>query len=215
LGYTVGTLEHYYRISDREEYRVACIKDKRIFPVTLNCDYSLTRFNKLEELSVRFDFMKYKDHMPFKEPWYIEKRYFNHPMYTYDVFGIENKNHEIKTLLIAREQNCNGVKILRFVDCIGESNYIKYISVDIQRLIDERGYEYVDFYQHGIEKEIMEQAGFSLKSDTGNIIPNYFEPFVLENIEINYFTTDNEGFAVFKGDADQDRPSLIKGSKPV
>jgi hypothetical protein len=42
-----------------------------------------------------------------------------------------------------------------------------------------------------------------------NIIPNYFEPFVAENIDIYFFSNTNEKVYIFKGDGDQDRPNFI------
>ena len=41
------------------------------------------------------------------------------------------------------------------------------------------------------------------------IIPNYYEPFEQKNIDINFSTNIHEGFRMFKGDGDQDRPNSI------
>ena len=48
---------------------------------------------------------------------------------------------------------------------------------------------------------------FNIKDDI--IIPNYFEPFVRENIEINCAFRSQLDYIIFKADADQDRPSII------
>lgn len=213
LGYHTGSLSHYYRIADLAEYKVAAIGEKNIPPAGPDNGYELVPFASLEELARSFDFDKMGDAKPFKEPWYIEKRYFKHPVYTYKAYGIKSPADGIKALLLAREIECCGAKVLRIVDLIGQSEPLTHVSAGIQRLMDENGYEYVDFYQYGIPHEVMEKAGFSLQSDNTNIIPNYFEPFVRENIGIDYFTTDNENFRVFKGDGDQDRPSFAARSQ--
>ena len=71
-------------------------------------------------------------------------------------------------------------------------------------------YEYVDFYCHGIPIETMKKLGFKLKDEyDSNIIPNYFEPFIQENIPIYFFTTSNENSYIFKADGDQDRPRVF------
>ena len=208
LGYSTGKLDHYYRIADKEEYRIAIIEDKKIIQANSKLNFSLKTYNNFKNLDQEFNFTRFKDNKPYKEAWYIEKRYFNHPIYQYKTFGIVNEKSEINTLLVTREQECNNSKILRIVDIIGEKDNLGYISWDIQKLIDENDYEYVDIYEHGLSKDIMEAAGFTLKSETNNIIPNYFEPFVQKNIDIYYFTTDDENFYLFKGDGDQDRPNF-------
>lgn len=208
LGYHTGSLAHYYRIADRDEYKVAQIGEKTILPVRPDGGYELIPFGTFEELAASFDFEKTADAKPYKEPWYIEKRYFKHPIYTYKAFGIKTPADAVETVLFGRVIELNGAKVLRIVDLIGEAGPLAHVSAGIQRLLNEQAYEYVDFYQYGIPHEIMEAAGFTLKKDDTNIIPNYFEPFVRENIGIDYFTTDNEGFRIFKGDGDQDRPSL-------
>ena len=53
----------------------------------------------------------------------------------------------------------------------------------------------------------------SFKNET--IIPNYFEPFVKKNINLGWAIKTNKVkiTPMFKGDCDQDRPSLLRGKK--
>ena len=109
-----------------------------------------------------------------------------------------------------REVNYNNSKALRIVDFIGIDDDLAGIGNELRRLIKEKNYEYIDFYEYGIPDNIMISAGFTLKkSDDFNIIPNYFEPFVLRNIQLNYSTTDESNLYVFKADSDQDRPNSV------
>jgi hypothetical protein len=215
LGYHTGSLAQYYRITDRKEYKIAVITEKNILPVRPEDGYELVCFGSFGEIAQSFDFAATENAKPYKEPWYIEKRYFKHPVYTYKAYGIKNPAGNIQTLLFAREIEINGAKALRIVDLIGKSEPLAHVSAGVQRLLDENGYEYADFYQYGLPHDVMERAGFTLREGDTNIIPNYFEPFVQENIGIDYFTTDNEEFRIFKADGDQDRPSLLGRSKPV
>lgn len=64
----------------------------------------------------------------------------------------------------------------------------------------------MDLYSYGVAEETMAQAGFRLRKDDKNIIPNYFEPFVQENVEI-YVQVPDEPIAIFRGDGDMDRPN--------
>ena len=72
----------------------------------------------------------------------------------------------------------------------------------------ENEYEYVDFYQYGIDHAIFDTAGFTLNLLTDDlIIPNHFEPFVQKNKTLHFFTSEHGQFYIFKGDGDQDRPN--------
>ena len=61
-----------------------------------------------------------------------------------------------------------------------------------------------------MDKKILKKAGFKQNKFTKNIIiPNYFEPFVKENINIcTAVWPKKTQLLIFKGDGDQDRPSF-------
>lgn len=209
LGYTVGKLKHYYRLNKYGKFKIAQIQDDRVLSLVEDeIPYSLQPIHCMEELMGIFSFSEYKSRnpKPYKEPWYIEKRYFNHPIYTYKVLGVKDDLGIVEAVLFTREVSCKSSKILRIMDFIGNVEKLNHISNDIDIIIQNNNYEYVDFYQSGIPNEIMESAGFILKDPKHNIIPNYFEPFVPENIDIYYFSTDKD-IVLFKADGDQDRPS--------
>ena len=64
------------------------------------------------------------------------------------------------SFLVCREVEQNETKVLRIVDFSGDKEMLRYISSPIQTLIDANQYEYVDFYQFGIEDKIMKQVSF-------------------------------------------------------
>ncbi|MDE6748858.1 MAG: hypothetical protein K2K21_07340, partial [Lachnospiraceae bacterium] len=76
------------------------------------------------------------------------------------------------------------------------------------RILEELGYEYIDFYCYGISDDIMRQSGFiKRESDDVNIIPNYFEPFEARNVDIYFVSNVLDKLHLYRGDGDQDRPS--------
>lgn len=209
LGYSTGKLKHFYRIGNQEKLKLARYSKREEVQITELIQYELREINDFEQLANRFSFDEYKNlkTKPYKSKEYIERRYFNHPIYKYKVYGIEDKE-KIETFIVAREVECKGAIILRIIDCIGKWENLRHIGNAIGKILNDYAYEYVDFYQTGIPDEIITASGFRLKDETTTMIPNYFEPFLSENIDIYYFSTDKE-ITLFKGDGDQDRPSVI------
>lgn len=204
----VGKMEHYYRLADLDVYKVAVIEEKKITGFISCDDCKLVNLQSFEQIKKVFEISNYASLYPYKDEWYIEKRYFNHPIYHYLVYGIK-VGTEIEGLLVMREIEQNAVKILRIIDFIGKKCVLAKVGQEVQRLMDEKKVEYVDFYEYGIEDEFMEAAGFVKKEENDkNIIPNYFEPFVCKNVDL-WFHSPYQNFTVFKGDADQDRPNMI------
>ena len=79
--------------------------------------------------------------------------------------------------------------------------------------MEKFGYEYIDFVVVGADYDVLKKAGFiNRKEHPETIIPNYFEPFLKKNIDLDYAfkSVDPEAMALFyKADADQDRPNML------
>ena len=206
LGYTTGKMIHWYRLNKNCEYKIAVINDKKILPAK-NSAISWREFSDFDEMINFMDMEKYKNSnpKPYKENWYIKRRYFDHPIYKYHAFGIE-QDKKVRAVFFYRIQECNNSRVLKLVDCIGDYNDFTKIDGVLDELLNRYQAEYVDIYEVGLKDEIMEQAGFMKVEDTENIIPNYFAPYEAKNIDIYYCTTDKE-IVLFNGDGDQDRPS--------
>ena len=167
----------------------------------------LVEFNNFEEVKRNFVLNKVYKFLPYKEDWYIKKRYFNHPIYIYRVWGIA-LNGEILALLFGRQVERGNEKIIRFVDFIGDIENLALAGKGIKDIIETNNYEYADFLLHGIPESIMNKSGFVRKIEKeGNIIPNYFEPFVQSNVTI-WLEKSFKEMVVFKGDGDADRPNF-------
>ena len=210
MRYNTGALQHYYRISDKVEYKVADIRNKNIIPVNRDSIYKLVELNDFDELNNKFNLDKHICRKPYKDFWYIKMRYYDYPFYNYKIYGISNNFNEIDSILICREVEHDKTKILKIVDFIGFAKDLKNISYSLQSLIDTNKYEYIDMYCYGIDEKIMNSAGFSLLDERDpNIIPNFFGPFVKENVDINFFTTGSDKYQLFSADSDLDRPTSI------
>lgn len=207
MGYEdVGKMRHFYCLAERENYRVARVGHAEPFIENQEYRVQTVQFKNMEELKGLYDFSWGADAVPYKDEWYISHRFFEHPIYTYQVYGlVEAQSQRGQALLICREQAHNGAKVLRIVDYIGKPELFGGISGFLKSGLET--YEYIDFYCYGFDTSAVRQAGMvEIQDGDTNIIPNYFAPYVAENIDI--WVGVPKGKAVFfKADGDQDRPN--------
>jgi hypothetical protein len=169
----------------------------------------LIPFHTIEAVRQAFNIEEVEVH-PYKDSWYVEKRYFCHPYYEYNVFGVHGGSEKVGALLMTRVVEANESKALRIVDYIGDHKLFAGLSREIDRLMLDQDCEYADFVVHGFDEAAVLAAGFCLRApDSQNIIPNYFEPFVQENVDI-WVHYKTEGTLFFKADGDQDRPNIYR-----
>ena len=199
LGYDAQRLPHYYRLADRDEYAVARIVQKNILPV--GDGPALARVESAEHLAEIY--VPHPELRPFKDLWYLSRRYFAYPRQHYDVWHLNG------ALLVTRTVPVNGTAVLRVVDYVGEPHRFPDFGPGLQKWMTQTGAEYADCYCAGISAAQMAAAGFCerLENDV-NILPNYLTPPLYENTEYYYSTTQPEHFLLFKADGDQDRPNL-------
>lgn len=203
----VGKMQHYYILnSDLDNYRIALIQEKSHPHSIVSHSTKLVQFHSIQELKKNFD-IENIDAIPYKDNWYLNKRYFNHPYYTYTVYGLQKEAGLTGALMMTREVCHDGGKVLRIVDYAGDQSLFAGLGSEFERLLQTQGYEYIDFYTLGFDGAYILEAGFRLKTeDDPNIIPNYFEPFVRQNSDIwAHYKLD--GTLFFKADGDQDRPN--------
>jgi len=206
LGYRIIEMDHYYRLADRGDYKIAKVADK-VIPFTEWTGYSLEQIYSVEEMKKIISEEMLADCILSKEYSYIEKRYFRHPIYHYDIWKIVDAEGESQSVLITRDEVMQDRTICKIVDHYGKMEDLGKIAGALDQLMKERGYEFVDVYSYGIPVEIYEQGGFVCCSEeSSNIIPNYFHPFVQENIALKMVDPMMAGVKLFRGDGDQDRP---------
>ena len=212
LNRYTGKLTHFYLINKRvKKFKIANLS-KIDFS---NEDYKISRLNHIYYKEIKsfnfleknFNFKKFQN-LPFKSKWYINKRYFEHPLYKYRFFFIKNYKTKLCSLLVTRKISYKNSKIIRFVDYVGDIKDFVVIRKIANNLLLKENIEYVDFYAARLPRNIKNKINFrTVRENDINIIPDYFEPFVEKNVKI-YFEASNNKMVLFKADADQDRPRL-------
>ncbi len=209
LRYHTGKMQHFYMLNSKiENFKIAVVnesKDKKKHSPE-NKDIKCSLLSSIDEIIAFYNPEKNKEMTPYKDIWYIEHRYINHPVYEYLIYGISNK--EIEAILIMKRVGAEGRTVLRVVDYLGSEKLIAGLGNWLNLQMDDTC-EYIDFYCYGFDKECIKNAGFVLRNEADtNIIPNYFEPFVQENIDI-YVDSPLEDTKFCKADGDQDRPNFF------
>lgn len=151
----------------------------------------------------------------FKTKEFYINRYFKHPWYEYKAYSISND--EIKAIIFTRECKVEESKCLRIVDYVGDHIWLETINGKLKKLLEQNDYEYIDMIIAGENPDVIKKAGFvNKKIDENIIIPNYFEPFVKENVRMFYTYHKNCGSSVlYKADGDQDRPNTVMGKRKL
>lgn len=199
-------MEHYYRLRDREDYVVAKIK-RKIIPKVEETGYRLVKIQKVEEMRKIISDKELAMQIMSKDYEYIERRYFNHPIYSYDIWKVVDDFGKGTAVLITRDEDINDRKVCKIIDYYGLSEILGKITAALDRLLIEKNYEYADVYSYGVDPVIYESAGFiACNEECENIIPNYFHPFVRKNVVLKMMKPLVEGIRLFRGDGDQDRP---------
>jgi hypothetical protein len=206
----VDKMQHFYLLNNNiEEYKIAIVNELPNLNHNTTRKSKIVRLNSIEDLKSKFDIEKLNT-IPYKDNWYFNKRYFEHPYYTYEVYGVTDERNEVGAILVCREVIHNGSKVLRIMDYLGEESLFEGLYNEFVCLIEDRNIEYIDFYVYGFENQYITNAGFVLKNELDtNVIPNYFEPFLQSNVDIwIHYKLPSTKF--FKADGDQDRPNLIR-----
>lgn len=150
--------------------------------------------------------------LPRKSPTYLINRYLRHPIYRYQAYSIRDGTKTVG-IVVTRICNHEGSRAVRIVDFVGRSESLRGLREQWTLLLRSIDAEYLDFYCAGIDENDLAASGFTRRiAGDGMVIPNYFEPFSRENVEIDYMVSVPGGqpFRIVKGDSDQDRPNLMK-----
>lgn len=205
--HVTGKMDHFYRLRKKSDYRIAVIHHAEILPAAEK-NVKLTEVTGADALEKILPEEYLKEMTPYKDLIYLKKRYFDNPIYRYHVYGIEQPNRPVRSVLVMRVVEAEGSRAIKIVDFIGDNSDLLGIGAAVDERMEQFGAEYADIYCTGLEDELMKQAGFvRLKDDDSNIIPNYFEPFEQRNVDIYYTAPYMENVRLFRGDADQDRPN--------
>lgn len=207
MGYNVGVLNHYF-IPNEEIKEFGIIQMNPDEVSSIKYDDRISKISKVVQIKDMNELEGFtSSYCPNKSVEYIINRYVNHPMYRYKLMGIYSEGALI-SVLVTRIVGVDNCCCIRIVDIIGNLGEAGNIYKEVQLLLSEEGAEYIDLMCHGIESDILSRIGFIRRNDS-HVIPNYFEPFVKANTDIEYaYKSQYDRFLIFKGDSDQDRPNL-------
>lgn len=201
-----GIMQQYYMLNPKfSEYHIAKVKSPEFIEFNKG-ESKLVEYTEFKDIESVYDFEQQFDRMSFKSKQFIKKRYFEHPIYCYKKWKIVNGEEHVAGLLFGREVSIGQSKVLRLVDFRGDLKELGRLGEALHSIMRQEGYEYIDMMVSDLPKKLMTQSGFLLLDPDGDIvIPNYFEPFIRENIK-NYFQKSQD-IVIFKADGDQDRPN--------
>ena len=216
LGYFVGELNHYFIPNNKLKFfRIAKFKKDILHENFIGeIPHSITyREISTKELNQFFKSKKHIKTIPNKDYEYVKKRFYDHPIYNYKLYGVF-KTSEILSIMIVRIVNYGLSSCLRIVDFYGLEETIRIHTANLIKKMYLSGFEYIDFLTFGLSNNTLKRAGFKLLNHSQKeiIIPNYFEPLVKKNLKVRFFSNTKkiDGLRIFKADGDQDRPSVLK-----
>jgi hypothetical protein len=213
LGFECERMSHYVLFSPYiNKFKISkppkCLafnNDKKNHPFYLN---KLTK-KSFEHLETS---ILYSHQTPLKSDRYLLNRYFNHPLYDYEIYSISNDDI-VLALCVIRSIFIEDSVVIHIVDYIGSNEnfpLIKYLSLF---LLKKHNAEFIDIYSYGLPEKFIYSAGFlNRREDDNLVVPCHFEPFEKENHDLicGYFTSQIKiPVRMFKGDGDADRPSMI------
>lgn len=204
LGYTGARMGHWYRLGTHAEYKVAKPVSTERLPVS--GDGWLKRFETAGEMAAAFCPPEHA--RPYKDIWYLTRRYFEYPRQEYQVWG-GWLDGVCRVLFCVRPVEVNGVTVLRLCDVVGQPSLLPQFGDALDKLIAEFDAEYMDVYCWGLADESLTLAGFcERKEEDETLIPHYLTPPLYENVDFYLFTSQPAGFTMFRADGDQDRPNI-------
>lgn len=211
LRFATGHLSQHYILNDSvTDFRIARVPVRPASgaPRSGGASLRLLADDDLRDDGALARRLRDESTIPRKSARYFRSRFFNHPVYTYELYAVEAGDRVgiVATRLAVHE----GRSALRIVDYLGSESLFGEIGAGVQELLQSTGAEYADVWNAGFSPSTFAEAGFAKVEPEGAIvIPNYFEPFLQRNGRISYAlrSTLSRPLAIFRADGDQDRPN--------
>ena len=204
--YKIGVLNQYYILNNRiNDFKIADNVDLIRFPFF---EEDKSKIKLIEDVLVFQDTNFKETYLPRKSIRYLYNRFQQHPIYQYKFWEIYNPNS--RAIIVTRKISIANSAIIRIVDVYGRLENFSSLNEQLQNIMNFENAEYIDILNFGIDEQVFYKLGFNKLDVKGElIIPNYFEPFLRQNIEINCAFRGNGEYVIFKADSDQDRPSIL------
>lgn len=211
LGFHVGELNQYFISNNKKnDYQLIKIPKVKKRPSDILSNKKIKQIDKLDlkNFLSKID----KIFFPKKDFNYYHKRFFNHPIYKYEFYGVFQKD-KMSSFFIIRTIKIFKTGCIRLIDFLGDELDLIDISLFLKTKIEYEDLEFCDFYCYGFNNNILQKSYFILNTRNDHyIIPNNFEPFQFKNVQKFFFISSgfNKNFKITKGDGDQDRPNYSK-----
>ncbi len=135
---------------------------------------------------------------------YFIHRYLCNPFNRYQLFRIELDGQ--LGYAIGRVMSAEGGSALRLVDIYGQLPLLGQALAWFEQHLQRQGLEYMDLYLYSDQNTLLQEYGF-INRAADVIVPNYFEPFVAQNVGLQCAMENGFIGPVFKADGDQERPN--------
>lgn len=208
-----GICNHFYLLNPTvTEFKIAGnIDSHTTYPQTANdSKKTFTELDKAAYLALPDEIF---ETIPFyKSKMYFVNRFFRHPIYDYRATLVSDQTGAGLGVFFWRICEAESTRCIRIVEMFMKPGALAGNQTNFENLLQQHEAEYIDCYNIGYPESDFYQAGFSERHQSEIIIPNYFEPFVRKNCELNYtLITPDPDFKTlfFKADGDQDRPNRV------
>lgn len=205
--------QNFGQIKPFDNFYIKNTKEKAKISKELINSYHLTKHKV--QLSITCDKKLKKlpnnPYSPKKSLKYFNNKYIKNPFYNYFLLKFYNKKN-LCFFFVCREIKVKkfSTKVARVVDFYGKIKRNYSIFDSIQKFLQINHYEYIDFLNVGLKKELKE-IGFTQKKKN-NFLPEHFEPFEMITGSKSYCILKNASkkkIILVKGDGDGDRPNLL------
>ena len=203
LKYETGTLKQFYYANPKHKNQLIIEKPINSAPSKVNSSCQLRLMQRINNIEHLFTCIN-----PQKSPAYFYNRYLKHPFYKYEIYEVWQEQHIVAAFVI-RKVYVQSSNALRIVDYAGDLSKIGNITDQLLKLLEKENSEYVDFICSKCDEVAVRNLGL-IETSNDTIVPNYFEPFLKQNIPILYaYKGVYRDYHMVKGDSDQDRPNQI------
>ncbi|MEY8326197.1 hypothetical protein AALB47_20145 [Lachnospiraceae bacterium 54-11] len=212
LGFKTGTLKHFYRLNKKCKCRIAVVLNTEIPDYIVSNDIELVLIHSENDFNniIEYERAIFQATAPWKDRNYVIKKYFYNLAYTYQLFAVKTSRGTVDAIFVTKIVEANYSRAMRIVDFLGDETVLRLCGKSLERLMEDNECEYIDFYEYGLSDDFLRDMGMKELNETDtNIIPNHFEPFEQNNIDIHFFTSQIDNFRMFKADGDQERPNRI------
>lgn len=213
LGYTVGAMDHvalFNEIPPADGSIALGIPPSARAPLAAGAGVALRDIDTVTDVQ-DIDSLA-KAGAPRKSWIYLLNRYINHPYYVYTLKAVIIDG-TLEAVAIWRRVATPQGAILRIVDVIGNVESLSHCGAHLRDDLTAAGCDYIDLMAWGVDMSMLCAGGFVTPAQSADLIlPNYFAPFVQQNIRIELAVKCAKNFTqgpvrLYRADSDQDRPA--------